>query len=208
MVASVAGPDLQGAQVPLSPTAPGRYEGSFPAGRTGSYLVKVTASDQGKEVHTALGGLALAYSAEYRFLGTDLPFLSELARAGGGSVLPDGDSAFRVPLPRVAVKTSLAFLLLAIATILLPFDVAARRLVLARGDLRAWSEAFHRRDSPAAVEPTLDRLRGRLDRPRAGPRPEPGSEPGSEPGRPAEGEPAEGEPPSGRPPPGTPQEAG
>ncbi|HMC09175.1 MAG TPA: VWA domain-containing protein, partial [Actinomycetota bacterium] len=130
VVASVAGPDLQGAQVPLSPTAPGRYEGSFPAGQTGSYLVKVTASDQGKEVHTALGGLALAYSAEYRFLGTDLPFLSELARAGGGSILSDGAAAFRVPLPRVAVKTSLAFLLLAVATILLPLDVASRRLVL------------------------------------------------------------------------------
>ncbi|HMC07948.1 MAG TPA: hypothetical protein VKL22_01310, partial [Actinomycetota bacterium] len=129
------------------------------------------------------------YSAEYRFLGTDLPFLSELARAGGGSVLPDGAAAFRVPLPRVAVKTSLAFLLLAVATILLPLDVASRRLVLSRRDGGTWMEAFHRRDAPAAVEPTLDRLRGRLDRLGTGAR----AGPGPEPGRPTEGEPAEEE---------------
>src|SRR5437763_12822099 len=62
--------------------------------------------------------------------------------------------------------TSLAFLLLAVAALLLPLDVAARRLVISRGDRRAWSEALQRPESrvPAAVEPTLERLKERLEK--------------------------------------------
>ena len=69
-------------------------------------------------------------------------------------------------LPKVEVMESLAFLLLAVAALLLPLDVAARRLVISRGDRRAWSEALQRRESkvPAAVEPTLERLKSALAR--------------------------------------------
>ncbi len=179
VVASVAGPDRQGLAVPLSTTAPGRYEGNFPASQAGNYLVRVAVSEHGAVTHAALGGLSVAYSAEYQFLGTDAGFLQEIARAGGGTVLRDAGSAFKVALPKVEVKESLAFLLLAVAALLLPLDVAARRLVVSRGDRRAWSEALQRREVkvpvPAAVEPTLERLKGRLAQQRAG-RPPPASE--------------------------------
>jgi hypothetical protein len=176
-VASVAGPDRQGLAVPLSTTAPGRYEGTFPVSQTGNYLVRVAVSEHGQVTHVALGGLSVAYSAEYQFLGTDAGFLQEIARAGGGTVLSDAGSAYKVALPKVEVKESLAFLLLAVAALLLPLDVAARRLVVSRGDRKAWSEALRRREAkvPAAVEPTLERLRGRLAHQRAG-RPPPASE--------------------------------
>jgi hypothetical protein len=169
VMASVAGPDRQGVAVPLSTTAPGRYEGNFPASGTGSYLVKVTVSEHGAVTHAALGGLAVTYSPEYQFLGTDAGFLREVARAGGGTVLSDAGSAFKVPLPKIEVKESLAFLLLAVAALLLPLDIAARRLVVSRGDQKAWSEALQRREvtEPAPVEPTLERLKGRLDRGKA-----------------------------------------
>ncbi len=170
VVASVAGPDHQGVQVPLSTTAVGRYEGNFPASQTGSYLVKVTASEHGQVTHAALGGLAVAYSAEYQFLGTDPAFLQEIAKAGGGRVLPGAGSAFTVALPKIEVKESLAFLLLAVAAMALPFDIAARRLVLTRGDRTAWAEALQPPEArvPAAVEPTLERLKGRLDKQKSG----------------------------------------
>jgi len=78
----------------------------------------------------------------------------------------DARSGFTVALPKVEVMESLAFLLLAVAALLLPLDVAARRLVISRGDRRAWSEALQRRESkvPAAVEPTLERLKERLEK--------------------------------------------
>lgn len=126
--------------------------------------MKVTASDQGKVIHAGLGGLAVGYSAEYQFLGTDPAFLQEIATAGGGRVLADAAGAFGVPLPRIEVQESLAFLLLAIAVLLLPLDVAARRLVLSRADRRAWAEALQRRGAEA-----LQRREGRV--PAAGEQP-------------------------------------
>jgi len=164
VVATVAGPTLQGTEVPLSTTAPGSYAGSFPAESTGSYLVKVTVSAGGRVVHSAIGSLAVAYSAEYQFLGTNAPFLHQLAAAGGGIVLSSPAQAFTVPLPPIPVSDPLAFLLLAIAVILVPVDIAARRLVLTRSDSKAWAEAVHPTPPPAAVEPTLDRLRARVER--------------------------------------------
>ena len=129
----------------------------------------MTVSEHGSVTHAALGGLAVAYSPEYQFLGTDAAFLQEVARAGGGIVLSDAGSAFKVALPKIEVKESLAFLVLAVAALLLPLDIAARRLVVSRGDQKAWSEALQRREAtvPAPVEPTLERLKGRLDRGKA-----------------------------------------
>jgi hypothetical protein len=143
--------------------------------------VKVTVSEHGTVTHAALGGLAVTYSPEYQFLGTDAGFLQEVARAGGGVVLSDAGSAFKVALPKIQVRESLAFLLLAVAALLLPLDIAARRLVVSRGDQKVWSEALQRREAtvPAAVEPTLERLKERLDRgkaSRSAPEPAPAAE--------------------------------
>ena len=91
----------------------------------------------------------MTYSAEYQFLGTDAGFLQEVAKAGGGTVLGDPGSAFKVALPKIEVKESLAFLLLAMAALLLPLDIAARRLVVSRGDQKAWSEGLQRREARA-----------------------------------------------------------
>jgi len=170
VVASVAGPDGQGVTVPLSTSAPGMFEGDFAASTTGSYVVRVTVNESGRVTRTALGGLAVAYSPEYQFLGTDRAVLDDIAKAGGGTVLTGASAAFGVALTPIKVRQSLSFLLLAIAVLGLPFDVAARRLVLSKGDSAAWAEAMRRRQSkvPAAVEPTLERLRGRLERHRAG----------------------------------------
>ncbi|MEA2682012.1 MAG: hypothetical protein QOK05_340 [Chloroflexota bacterium] len=164
-IASVLAPDLTAVQVPLQLTAPGRYEGDFPADQVGSYVVKVTAGRQGRVEHSATAGLAMAYSPEFRFLGTDLPALQELARAGGGSVLGSAADAFKQVVPPTQVQVSLAALLLAIAVVLLPIDIALRRLVFRRADAELWTALVRRTEAaPAEVEATLGRLRGRMDR--------------------------------------------
>lgn len=180
VVATVAGPDLSDVQVPLTATGPGTYVGTFPAGQTGSYLAHVSASSGGSVLHSALGGVAVAYSPEYRFLGTNLPSLRQLAKAGGGAILTSAAAAYAVKLPRISVDESLTAWLLALAAILVPIDIAARRLVMSRSDTKAWAEAVRPPAAPAEVEPTLVRLRGRLDRRAAGgaekAKPPPGAE--------------------------------
>ncbi|MHB8507423.1 MAG: VWA domain-containing protein [Candidatus Dormibacteria bacterium] len=164
-VASVLAPDLNGSQLGLASTAPGRYEGDFPADQVGSYLLDVRVQAPGQPVHRATAGLALAYSPEFAFLGVDSAALREVAGAGGGTVLKNLDGAWRLPLPAVSLYSELTFLLLALAAIMIPVDVAVRRLVLTSADAALFREAARRGHGlPVATEHTVDRLQERLRR--------------------------------------------
>ncbi len=72
----------------------------------------------------------MPYSPEFSNSGTDLRFLNLLAHAGGGSILGANDTAtaFSPNLPHVYTGTSIIFWLFALAAILLPIDIALRRL--------------------------------------------------------------------------------
>ncbi len=134
-VAHVVGPDGQGSDVALAETAPGRFEGDVPTAEVGPYLMRVEVSAGNRVLDAATTGVAIAYSPELRFIGTDLPFLRELASAGGGVVLSSAREALSEPVPPVNVTQSLAEWLLVLAAILLPLDVALRRLVIGREGL-------------------------------------------------------------------------
>nr|MBA2285994.1 VWA domain-containing protein [Ktedonobacteraceae bacterium] len=132
--AVVITPDLHQQIVTLQPTAPGRWQGDFPTGQVGAYLLRITwqAGDKGSAGRlTSTTGLVVPYSPEYRSLGTDTRFLTLLARAGGGQLLSASDypAAFNQNLPPVSASLPITFWLLALAALLLPVDVAARRLV-------------------------------------------------------------------------------
>jgi hypothetical protein len=131
-VAHVVGPDGQGHDVPLAETAPGRFEGDVPTTEVGAYLMRVEVSAGNRVLDAATTGVAIAYSPELRFIGTDLPFLREVANAGGGVVLSSAREALSEPVPPVKVTQSLAEWLLLLAVVLLPLDVALRRLVIGR----------------------------------------------------------------------------
>ena len=92
--------------------------------------VEVKAGERALDAATT--GVAIAYSPELRFIGTDLPFLREVASAGGGVVLTSARAALSQPVPPVNVTQSLAEWLLVLAAVLLPLDVALRRLVIGR----------------------------------------------------------------------------
>lgn len=129
-------PELSQETVTLQPTAPGRWQGNFPALQVGAYLLQVTwrASANGGNGAvsqlTAATGLVVPYSPEFRNLGTDMHFLELLAQTGNGSLLATNNyaAAFAQNLLPVSAATSIAFLLLALAALLLPIDIATRRL--------------------------------------------------------------------------------
>ncbi|MGH2496335.1 MAG: hypothetical protein ACRDIV_16685, partial [Ktedonobacteraceae bacterium] len=128
-------PGLTQETVILQPTAPGRFEGDFPTTQVGVYLLRVTWQARGSnganssQLSTTTG-LVVPYSPEYSTSGTDLNFLSQLAHAGGGSVLAADNyaAAFTPNLPPVYAALSITFWLFAIAALLLPIDIALRRL--------------------------------------------------------------------------------
>jgi hypothetical protein len=132
--ARIITPSLSQEIVTLQPTAPQRWEGSFPALEVGAYLLQVSwqavaGNGQGSQL-TATTGLVVPYSPEYRTMGTDTRFLTLLAHAGGGALLGPNDTAaaFAQNLPPVFSAVPITFLLLTLAALLLPIDIAARRL--------------------------------------------------------------------------------
>ncbi len=132
--ARIIAPDLSQQTVTLQPTAPERWEGNFPASQVGSYILQVlwrnTTTTGNSGALTTTTGLVVPYSPEYRTSGIDIRFLRLLAQAGGGSLLDANttSAAFAQNLPSVWASFSIVFLLLTLAALLLPIDVAARRL--------------------------------------------------------------------------------
>src|SRR5713226_6640 len=149
--ARIIAPDLSQQTITLQPTAPGRWEGNFPVGQVGAYLLHVTwqarsNNNTGSPSQlSAITGMVVPYSPEFRNTGTDLCFLKLLAHAGGGSILVplgpggtygcgtilgpgDSAAAFTANLPPVYAALSITFWLFALAALLLPVDIALRRL--------------------------------------------------------------------------------
>ncbi len=133
--ARIVAPDLSQQTVTLQPTAPERWEGNFPASQVGAYILQVlwhglALNQGGSSVLTTTTGLVVPYSPEFRMSGTDTRFLKLLAQTGGGSTLDANNTgaAFAQNLAPVSASLPIAFFLLALAALLLPVDVAARRL--------------------------------------------------------------------------------
>jgi uncharacterized membrane protein len=157
-------PDLVDTSLILSSTGPGRFEGDLPTDQVGSYLLHISESAGGVVRHTTTTGLVVPYSPEYRDLGTDVATLKAIAQAGGGVLLSDVSQAFRVPVPSVRAALPIGELLLVLAILLFPIDVAVRRLIFRLEDMPAWRAAVARRPTPAIpAEATVTRLKERVE---------------------------------------------
>ena len=159
-------PDLSGANLTLSPTGPGRFEGDLPTDQVGSYLLHVSESAGGVVRHATTTGLVVPYSPEYRDLGTDTTRLKAIAQAGGGVLLTDLSEAFQLPVPSVKAAKPISEILLVLAILLFPIDIALRRLVFRLEDAPAWRAALQLRRAAIEALPaeaTVNRLRERVE---------------------------------------------
>ncbi|HEC24191.1 MAG TPA: VWA domain-containing protein [Chloroflexi bacterium] len=163
MQANVIAPDLSTVPLTLHQVAPGRYEGTFEPEDEGAYFVRVAGTDPDGEGGAALAqtsGWVLAYSPEYRSLEGDPDYLAYIASLTGGSVLQDSAAVFAHNLNAGRASQPVWPWLLLAATLLLPFDIAVRRLVITREDLAklaARISPVRRREEPA-VQPGTSRV--------------------------------------------------
>ena len=127
VTARIVDPSLHVTTSQLQPSAPGRYGGTFGATAQGAYFVTVEARS-GKHVDVGQGGLAVPYSVEHRRIGTDMTFLRTLAAAGGGSIITRPQAVWVDNLTTVFDRRPLADPLWVLALLLLPLDIAVRRL--------------------------------------------------------------------------------
>ncbi len=162
--AVIIGPDLTRQEVKLQASAPGIYAAGFKARQPGIYIANVLRHGN-EEISAGTAAASIPYSPEYRYSGADKNFLSGLTRAGGGTIIDKPADAFADNLPPAQGGIELWPWLLLAATILLPLDIAARRLPFTWLDVqRAWGKLV--RKTPALeneTAPTISRLRTRKE---------------------------------------------
>jgi hypothetical protein len=140
----------------LQQVGPGRYEATFEPTAEGAYFIGVgtegVTSDELRvtnEEGAAEGsmqttaGWVLGYSPEYASLDGDPALLAALAETTGGRALDIGNVAavFEHNLDAAPASQPIWPWLTLAAVLLLPLDVAARRLTLTRRDwARAWEK--------------------------------------------------------------------
>jgi Ca-activated chloride channel family protein len=136
--AHVAQPGGAPLELDLTATGPGRYEGSFPIGGAGTYIVRVDEQRDGTSAGAAEAGMPVSYPAEFRQVTADTRRLEQIARAGGGHVLASPAAAFADDLPPVTTPLPLQRTLLLIAAVLLPLEIALRKLRVSPADIFDW----------------------------------------------------------------------
>jgi uncharacterized membrane protein/Mg-chelatase subunit ChlD len=123
----------------LQKIGPGSYRGLLPNTRPGTYQVQLTAEDEaGQPFATISGGAVVPASAEYRHVeGAGERLLSSLARVSGGRVDPPAAEIFAATSPSVGRAQEVWQPLLLLALLLLPLDIAVRRVRLS--GMRSWA---------------------------------------------------------------------
>jgi uncharacterized membrane protein len=144
-------PGGKSVDVALAQQAPGLYRGQFEASELGSYVVSVAEdAPGGKRVSTS--GFSIPYPPEYKRFRANTPLLERMAKVTGGMALAKPADAARPAANAGFSITPLWPLFALIAALLLPFDVAARRVAIPIGTLIAQLVgAIRRRRLPVAV---------------------------------------------------------
>ncbi len=163
IAASVIGQDGTDQQLTLKQVGPGQFQSTIPSPQTGSYLVQLNAQNNGQPIGTQMVGLVVPYSPEYRQQQANPALLANIAAETGGSVLETPAAVFEHNLEAVRRAQEISLPLLLLAALLLPLDIAVRRLGLRRRDFveaRAWAVARvpARRAAQAAPAPVLGDL--------------------------------------------------
>ena len=131
--------------VSLQQIAPGRYESQFTPTAQGVYLIRLNgqSADTGNgEGFSETTGWALSYSPEYQRIESDPDLLLRLSTITAGKVASSNPAdAFSHDLKSSRASRPIWQWLILLAAILLPFDIAVRRLIVTRQDvarLREW----------------------------------------------------------------------
>jgi uncharacterized membrane protein len=135
--ATVIDSDGRSREVTLQQTAPGRYEAETYLDQAGAYFVRVNPVISDTQTTTTTNPLGEAtvsyvrpYSPEYAQTAGGEDALNDWASLGGGGMLNGPADAFVLNAPVAASRTDLFPWLLALAAILLPFDVGVRRITV------------------------------------------------------------------------------
>lgn len=144
--ANVIAPNGETQTIGLRQIAPGRYEAYFDPQEQGVYLMRFDGQPENGgtgQNFAQTNGWTLSYSPEYRRIESDPDLLLRLATLTGGKLASANPAdAFTHDLKATGAVTPLWPWLLLFAALLLPLDVASRRLILTRQDWARFAQAL------------------------------------------------------------------
>ncbi len=157
--ATIVTPDGDPQLTQLQQVSPGQYAGSFKPTEEGAYLIRVEGKSlPGETISGQTSGWVLGYSPEYASLESDPQGLDQIAQLTGGRSLSIEDESapaavFEDHRGGVATVRPIWPWLVGLAILLLPLDIAIRRLAITKQDLRrAWQTITGRfRSQPTHV---------------------------------------------------------
>jgi uncharacterized membrane protein len=133
--ARVVSPEGEALSVPLQQVAPGRYEAAFVPDAEGAYFIRLAGGNDDFAVNQTTGWV-MSYSPEYNLTAPAGNLLQDIAALTNGQSLADSpNEVFAHNLTSQAALNPIWQQLLLAAMLLLPFDIAIRRLLVTRSDL-------------------------------------------------------------------------
>ena len=136
-VARVVAPDGTTTKIDLVRDGVDSFSATAPADAPGAYLASVDLKNGGAGVYRDAVGAVRSYSTEYLPGPVDESLLKELSRSTGGRFGISPRRSFDPDLPGSSRRVELFTQLLLVALVLLPVDIALRRVLVGREDLRA-----------------------------------------------------------------------
>ncbi|MCA9293354.1 MAG: VWA domain-containing protein [Phycisphaerales bacterium] len=146
-VGRVTKPDLTGADIVLTQSGPGRYEGSVDTGDAGQYMVNlrydamIGGAGGRRESGSVMAAVSRPFADEYRVVGDNTPLLSQVAQLTGGRMLsgqPTLDRLFeRAGLAKPVALTPMWLVVALSAVGLFLLDVAVRRVRISPREIAA-----------------------------------------------------------------------
>lgn len=170
--------NTQATGVLLRQTAPGLYEGEFIPQEEGAYFIRMTNTAEGFGDDLTLSqttGWVLSYSDEYRIRPVNDMTINLLETVGiltdgkNISVLPEASRAQFPFEPDISINprfVPIAPLLLLLVALLLPLDIAVRRLIVTRGDIQRLMAYIRRNKTPIEQQERMASLRSARERAR------------------------------------------
>lgn len=162
----VATPSGQVRDVVVQQEAPGVYSGQFQSDELGSYIVSVAEPDAGGGTRVQASGFSVPYPAEFRSYRANTPLLKSLNEITGGSELTQPSQAI-APLAQKGESITDIWAWFAFAAMLmLPLDVAVRRIAIPFGEIirSAVGRLTRQRGIGTETPEHIDRLRAAKER--------------------------------------------
>ncbi|MBK1811801.1 VWA domain-containing protein [Clostridium sp. YIM B02505] len=127
--ATIVNPQGESKDIKLYPTAPGEYTGNFQTKEDGVYMISAKQSKSGETLSSVNSGYARQYSPEYK-IREEGNKTDKIITENGGKIIKTSEEVFSTEIIKKKGQRDLSVFLLALALIILMFDIALRRLNL------------------------------------------------------------------------------